>query len=324
MDGVTLLPRARRASRVIALVTAVAGPVVPRLFPGIAGQRVQQGLVLGALALGMPHGASDTELLTRAAHGDRRRHAALLLGYAGLAAGSTAVVRRGGPWVERAVLVASAAHFSEGELACWGAAPKGAARRRTALRAVAAATTSVLLPAAVGHANRRPAEVGANAALEITTAVRAASEHSGLWLLRKGSRTVALPALAAAVATAGLAASGDREAARDSALLLGLDLLAQPSSAFAAYFGGWHALRHTARVVDALVAEGQLPEQRSLPGAIVTLGRRSAWAAGVGLLGAGALALKDPAHASDNAFAAVLGLTVPHMTTVAAELSARR
>ena len=76
--------------------------------------------------------------------------------------------------------------------------------------------------------------------------------------------------------------------------------------------------------VDALVAEGQLPEQRSLPGAIVTLGRRSAWAAGVGLLGAGALALKDPAHASDNAFAVVLGLTVPHMTTVAAELSARR
>ena len=42
----TLLPRARRASRVIAFATAVAGPVVPRVFPGVAGQRVQQGLVL--------------------------------------------------------------------------------------------------------------------------------------------------------------------------------------------------------------------------------------------------------------------------------------
>jgi len=320
----TLLPRARRASRVIALATAVAGPVVPRVFPGVAGQRVQQGLVLGALALGMPHGASDTELLTRAAHGDRRRHLALLTGYAALAAGSAAVVRRGGPWVERVVLVATAAHFSEGELACWGPAPTGAARRRTALRAVAAATTSVLLPAAVGHANRRPPEVGMNAALEVTKAARGAGEHSGLTLLRRGSRTVGVPALVAAAAVAALAASGDREAARDSGLLLGLDLLAPPSSAFAAYFGGWHALRHTARVVDALVADGQLPAQRSLPGAILVLGRRSAWAAGVGLLGAAALALADPEHASDNAFAAVLGLTVPHMTTVAAELSGRR
>ena len=319
----TLLPSARRASRVIALASALAGPVVPRLVPGVAGQRVQQGLVLGALALGMPHGASDTELLVRAAHGDRRRHVALLTAYAALAAGSTAVVRRGGPWVERVVLVASAAHFGEGELACWGPAPKGAARRRTALRALAAATTSVLLPAAVGHANRRPAEVGLNAALDVTGAARAAGEHSGIALLRGGSRTVAGPALVAAAAVVGLAASGDREAAGDSALLLALDLLALPSSAFATYFGGWHSLRHTARVVDALVAEGQLPEQRSLPAAILTLGRRSAWAAGVGLLGAGALALKDPGHASDNAFAAVLGLTVPHMTTVAAELSRR-
>ena len=314
-----LLPSARRASRLIALGAALSGPVVPKLVPGAAGARVQQGLVLGALALGMPHGASDTELLVRAARGSRPRHVALLTGYAALAAGSTAVVRRGGPWVERTVLVLSAAHFAEGEMACWGTRP----RRTAVLRAVAAATTTVLLPAAVGHANRRPAEVGANAALEVTKATRAAGEHSGITLLRKGSRTVGVPALVAAVATMALFAAQDREAAGDTALLLGLDLLAPPSLSFAAYFGGWHALRHTARVVDALVAEGQLPPQSSLPSAIGTLGRRSAWAAGVGLAAAAALALKDPEHASDNAFAAVLGLTVPHMTTVAAELSRR-
>ncbi|MBC7373879.1 MAG: hypothetical protein H7323_07810 [Frankiales bacterium] len=314
-----LLPSARRASRLIALGTAVTGPVIPKLVPGAAGVRVQQGLVLGALALGMPHGASDTELLVRAARGSRPRHIALLTAYATLAAGSTAVVRRGGPWVERTVLVMSAAHFAEGELACWRTRP----RRTALLRAVAAATTTVLLPAAVGHANRRPAEVGANAALEVTKAIRGVGEHSGMTLLRRGSRTVAIPAVLAAAAAVALAAAKDGEAAGDTALLLGLDLLAPPSSAFAAYFGGWHALRHTARVVDALVAEGQLPAQSSLPSAILTLGRRSAWAAGVGLAGAAALALKDPEHASDNAFAAVLGLTVPHMTTVAAELSRR-
>ncbi len=127
----------------------------------------------------------------------------------------------------------------------------------------------------------------------------------------------------AAGATVALAAAGDREAAGDTALLVALALLAPPSLSFAAYFGGWHALRHTARVVDTLVADGQLPAQRSLPAAVATLGRRSAWAAGVGLLGAGALAVADPERASDHAFAAVLGLTVPHMTTVAAELTRR-
>ena len=314
-----LLPAARRASRAIAVVTAIAGPVVPRLLPGASGLRAQQGLLLASLALGMPHGASDTELLVRAAHGSRTRHLALLGGYAAVAAGSTAVVRRGGPWVERGVLAMSAAHFAEGELACWGTAP----RRTTLLRLLGAATTSVLLPAAVGHANRRPPEVGANAALEITSSARAAGEHSGAVLLRRGSRAVAAPALLALLCAAGLSRAGDREAAGDTALLLAMDLLAPPSSAFAGYFGGWHALRHTARVVDALVAEGQLPEQDSLAQAVLTLGRRSAWAAGVGLVAAALLALKDPEHASDNAFAAVLGLTVPHMTTVALELSRR-
>jgi hypothetical protein len=43
----------------------------------------------------------------------------------------------------------------------------------------------------------------------------------------------------------------------------------------------------------------------------------------VGLVGAGALAAADREHASDNAFAAVLGLTVPHMTTVALQLARR-
>lgn len=175
------------------------------------------------------------------------------------------------------MLVASAAHFGEGELACWRAAPAGAPRRRAALRLAAAAVATVGLPAAVGTASRRE-QVGVTGALP----ARAIGQRSGLALLRDPStRSVVAPLTGVAVlSVAALAASRDPEAAGDVALLTGLALLAPPSTAFADYFGGWHALRHTAGVVDALVADGELPAQASLPGAVVELGRRSAWPPG--------------------------------------------
>jgi Brp/Blh family beta-carotene 15,15'-monooxygenase len=313
-----LVPRARRASRLVALGTLALGTLAAR-----RGGRAQQALVLGALSFGMPHGAADTELLRSAAHGDRRRHAGLLLGYAATGAAATAVVHRGGRGTQVGVLLASAAHFAEGELACW---PASGSRRRSSLRLVAAALTTVAVPAAVGTANRRPAEVGATAAVPATSTPRAVGDHSGLRLLHEGrSGRAVLPLMVAGALSVGLlAADRDWEAAGDAALLLALPLLAPPAPAFAAYFGGWHALRHTARVVDALVAQGQLPSQRSLPAAFAVLGRRSAWAAAIGLGGAAVLAARDPEHASDNAFSAVLGLTVPHMATVAWELARRR
>jgi beta-carotene 15,15'-dioxygenase len=321
---VLLVPRARRASRAVAVATVALGTVAAR-----GGARPQQALVLAALSLGMPHGAADTELLKSAARGSRRREGALLLGYAATAAGATAAVHRGGRTVDAAVLLASAAHFAEGELACW---PRSGSRRRAGLRLVAAALTTVAVPAAVGTTNRRPLEVGATAAAlgvagapDAGRTPRAVGDRTGLALLRDPrARQTVLPLTAAAVGSvAALLADRDLEAAADSALLLALPLVATPAPAFAAYFGGWHALRHTARVVDALVAQGQLPPQGSLPRALLTLGRRSAWAAAVGLVGAGLLAARDPRHATDSAFAAVLGLTVPHMATVALELSRR-
>ena len=304
------------------LAATVAG-ALPRT---VRGAQAQQALVLAALALGMPHGAADTELLLRASHGSRRRHLALVAGYAALAAGSTVVVKRGGPWVERGVLLASAAHFAEGELACWGAAPAGRPRARAALRLLAAAVATVGLPAAVGTASPGGATAVGAEGVHAAPPPRAVGDRSGVALLRDPAtrRTVAPMAGLAVVAVGALAASGDREAAADSARLTALALLAPPSLAFAGYFGGWHALRHTARVTDALVASGQLTAPSSLPRAIGVLGRRSAWAAAVGLVGAGVLAARDPARASDNAFAAVLGLTVPHMTTVALELARPR
>ena len=157
-----LLPHARRTSRLLVLAALASSALLRHRPDG----RAQQAVVLGALALGMPHGAADTELLRAAAHGSRPRHVLLASGYAALAAVSTVLVRRGGRGVDRAVLLASAAHFGEGELACWRAAPAGAPRRRAALRLVAAAVTTVGLPAAVGTAGRRDPVVGLHGALE--------------------------------------------------------------------------------------------------------------------------------------------------------------
>lgn len=327
-----LLPRARRTSRLLVVGALASSALLRHRTDG----RAQQAVVLGALALGMPHGAADTELLRAAAGGSRPRHLLLASSYAALAGVSTVLVRRGGPGVDRAVLVASAAHFAEGELACWSGSPS---RGRAALRLLAAAVATVGLPAAVGTAGRRRAEVGVTGALHAVEEPpisagtpapqrlpsRAIGDRNGVALLRDPATRSAVAPLAglAVLSVAALAASGDSETAGDTALLTALALLAPPSTAFAGYFGGWHALRHTARVVDALVADGDLPPQSSLPAAVVELGRRSAWAAGVGLVAAGALAAADREHASDNAFAAVLGLTVPHMTTVALGLARR-
>lgn len=310
-----LLTRARYGSRGIAVAALAAGLA----SNGPVATRTQEAVTLAALSIGMPHGAADAELLRSAARGSRLRHLGLLAGYAALATAATRVVQRGGPRVERVVLLASAAHFAEGELACWRPSRR-ASPANTALRAATAAMTTAVLPSLVSSTNRRPPVVGA-------TAVATGQRRSALSLLRDGetpSRNLALAATAAAALSATLVGTGDIEAGLDSALLTTVDLLAPPALAFAAYFGGWHSLRHTARVADALTARGVLPAEPSLPRAAAAIGRRSAWAAGIGLAAAGVLAARDPKHASDNAFAAVLGLTVPHMLTVAAQLSGRR
>ena len=300
----THLEQARRASRLGVAAALAAGRLPPR---------ARTPLVLGALALGMPHGAADTELLRVAAAGSRVRQAALVASYAGTAAAGAAVIARGGPVVERAVLLGSAAHFAEGELASW---PRSRTRADTVLRFVGAAIATALLPAVVGGAGG-----AGGSGTGLTTATR-----SGWSVLRSGgrpARQVAVLAGVAGTAAAGLAARGDREAAGDLALLTTLALATPPAVTFAAYFGGWHALRHTARVADSLVAAGEFPAGTSLPAAGVLLARRSAWAAGVGVVAAGLLAARDPRAAADHALVAVLGLTVPHAATVALRLRRR-
>jgi hypothetical protein len=247
---------------VIALTTLALGTVAAR-----GGARAQQALVLAALSLGMPHGAADTELLRSAAGGDRRRHAGLLLGYAATGAAATAVVHRGGRGTEAAVLLASAAHFAEGELACW---PASGSRRRSALRLLAAVLTTVAVPAAIGTANRRPAAVGATAAVPADATPRAVGDRSGLALLRAGEAGRAVPPLlaAAVAAVVALAADRDVEGAGDTALLLALPVLGPPAPAVRGL------LRRLARAAPHRPGHGRAGRGRPAAGAALAARRR--------------------------------------------------
>lgn len=329
-----LLPRARRSSRAIVAGTIAASVAAQRLAPGALGARAQSALVLGALALGMPHGAADTEVLRAAARGSRVRHVGLLAGYAAAAAAATTGVARAGDRGGLVVLAGSALHFAEGELACW-APPRGAAgrgRRTGAIRGIGVALATLGLQSAVALAGRSELAGGGGAgarARATGATVGAGLRRTGLVLLADRHlplrRRVPLVAATggAVVAAAALAARGDRAVAGDLALLTGLGLLTPPALSFAGYFGGWHAVRHTARLVDSLARRGLLAPPTSLPAAFWDLGRRSAWASGVGLVGVAALAVAQPRRAADAGLDATLGLTVPHAITVALALRER-
>ena len=239
--------------------------------------------MLAALALGMPHGAADTELLRAGvARLARGRHAALLgrlLRARGRLHGRRQarrpVGRAGGAARERRAL-------RRGRAGLLGPAPAGRPAARAALRLLAAAVATVGLPAAVGTAERGVAGASGSTGVLDAPPPRAVGDRTGVALLRDPATAAdgrAVPAALAVGSVAALALSGDREAAGDTARLTALALLAPPSLAFAGYFGGWHALRHTARVTDALVADGALPDPGTLPRAVAVLGRRSAWAA---------------------------------------------
>jgi beta-carotene 15,15'-dioxygenase len=184
------------------------------------------------------------------------------------------------------LLLLSVLHFAEGEAAfdrLRGAPP-------SALPGLAVATSIVALPVA-----RRPEDVGALVG-QLSPPMAAA--------LASGVGRTALVAAALLALAAGLR-SADRTGRIGLALVVALALTAPPLVAFAAWFAGWHALRHLARVsVDRPLA----PVLRAsvLPSLAAVV---AALAIAVSLAGVGAAVLL-----------VLLALTVPHAVVVATVL----
>lgn len=134
-----------------------------------------------------------------------------------------------------------------------------------------------------------------------------------------GVDVLALVPPAAATTAAALAATGRVRAAAELALLLLLTCTTPALLALAVWFGGWHAVRHTARLVDAdplLSAARRLRGTAgalrrfaglaALPTAVVLAGLATLWACAGGPVAA--LAATLPVLAA---------VTLPHSVVVA-------
>ena len=262
---------------------------------------------LGFLA-GVPHGAADHVMAARLSGG--RSMVGIGVVYAGLAAAAWALLAWGGLSALVVVVVLSAVHFGLGELevsrhltgwrpgrlisiaiaiAGCGALVLPLARSGDQLRGVAAAISPGLAPLISGQ----PLERGL---LIMWLAAAVAAIIAALW-------------------------SGHLWVAADIVLVGALGMLAPPLVAFAVWFGGWHAVRHCARMLTvepecaALVRSGR---DRAAVLRLIRLAALPAVAALITVLALGWITVtaSDPTVVVAEILRLLLALTVPHMVVV--------
>lgn len=275
--------------------------------PALSSSLVLAIVGLGLIA-GIPHGAVDHLMATRLARG---RSLAVIIGaYAGLAALVWVLLRWAGPTALAAVVVLSAIHFGLGELEVSRRLTGWRPSALPAIATVVAGSGALALPLARSG--------------EQFSAV-AAAVSPGL------ARVLAAPPLQVGVTAGWLACAvitivaalraGHPVVALDIVLIGALGMLAPPLVAFSVWFGGWHALRHSARLLTvepgcaALLADGRrrravhrLARLAALPALAVL--------AAVGALVWVTLASPEPTVAVAEALRVLLALTVPHMAVV--------
>lgn len=266
----------------------------------------QVALALIALAAGIPHGAVDHLLIRRP--GTLMAWARYAAAYASAAGAATAFILAM-PRVGFLIVIAmTVIHFGLGDAAFSASAPGAVTldRARRILRIVAGGAVPILIPLT---------GPGSTAAL--------ASLRPELvdWLSPGTATTVRLvTALLAVLTVVVLLDAGDTEGATEMSVLLALALLVPPFVAFAVYFAGWHALRHTARLAQLRDDEGRTLDRSARRLARVALAGMPA------LLGLAVLVVVLwPRLSGDStlggllwvSLAAVWGLTVPHMALVA-------
>ncbi|MCX6483783.1 MAG: Brp/Blh family beta-carotene 15,15'-dioxygenase [Mycobacterium sp.] len=276
-------------------------------LPAITGPVALVVAGLGFLA-GVPHGAADHVMAARLSGG--RSMVGIAAAYAGMAAAAWALLEWGGLPALIVVVALSAVHFGLGELevcrqltgwqpgrlvaiaiaiAGCGALVLPLARSGEQLTGVAAAISPGLAPLISGQP------------LEMTLA--------GMWLA------------AAVVAVVAAVWSGHVRVALDIVLVGALGMLAPPLVAFAAWFGGWHAIRHCARMLTvepdcaALVSSGR---NRAAVLRLIRLAALPSVAALTTVLALGWITVtaSDPTVVVAEILRLLLALTVPHMVVV--------
>jgi len=304
-DPVNVVSTAAGISRGVALV--VLGGAGLAAATGRGSGSVLFTLVLVGLVAGIPHGAADHFLLAR---GSGKPLIMVTGSYALGAAAAWAALNWGGATVLMLVVGLSLLHFALGEIEVNRVTTGWQPGRAVTLAVGVASTGALLLPLA--RSGTAVQAVASSLAPGFAAALGAGSLRVGLAVLWSGAAVIAVVAALRA---------GHRMVALDLALMGALGALLPPLAAFAVWFGGWHAVRHTARVLTVEPRCRVLVTDGDTAGAIRHFVRLAALPTSAALavlmaLGAVTISASDPARSIADALRILLALTVPHMLVV--------
>lgn len=274
------------------------------LAPGAARSAAWPLAVVGAV-LGIPHGAVDHLVpwwWSTASGGRRRPQIALFaLGYALVAAAALTVSLLAPAATFAAFLLLSAVHFGRGEVAAWA---------ERAGRPVPSFARSVPTSLAPGLVVVGLMLWGPRADVGLLTPI-APGIATAVGRLQAVGLTVVVAV--AAVALASLLKHRRLRDTAELALLLATFWLAPPLAAFGVYFGCWHAVRHTGRLLD-------LARQQDVDAGWSRAARRlavaSSWPTAVALLGVLGLWVLHGRTSLQAEVGILLALTFPHAAVV--------
>ena len=297
------LASAAVASRL--LITTVIVLLVVHAVPlGSSSALVFAGL--GFLA-GVPHGGVDHLMAMRLAD---RSQITVVAVYAALTAVAWALLQWGGPVALLTIVALSAVHFGLGELDVTTELTGWRPGRPIAAAIVIAGAGALLLPLA--RSGQQFSSVAAAVSPGLARLIGMAPVRTAVlvvWIV------AALVAVAAALAARQLSCAVD-------VLLIGaLGLLVPPLVAFAVWFGGWHSVRHCARMLGEEPGCAALLSRGETRAAWMRLARLAAPMSTAAVLGVLALAwftatAADPTAALAGVLRLLLALTVPHMVVV--------
>jgi Brp/Blh family beta-carotene 15,15'-monooxygenase len=300
--GERLHRRVRDAGVVACGLLLAAGLLAPAAVAAAA-----LPIAVAGILTGIPHGAVDHVVPGWLAHRSLRPSAlaGLVAAYVAVAAAGTAALRWAPTPTVLAFLAVSAWHFGRAEVVVSAAAAR---------RPVPAASDDLPLTLAHGLVTTLlPAAAWPAVALPLLGAL--APGLAGIAPRTLDAAGVGVVALAGLVA-AHLLARGRVADGVQLALLTATFALVHPLAAFGVYFGGWHALRHGARLAEVAAGDGPLRRglYRYLAQAAVPTGLAVVFLAAilVGLRSGG-----GPSPLLTAELATLLALTFPHAAVVA-------
>jgi Brp/Blh family beta-carotene 15,15'-monooxygenase len=314
--GARILRDVDRRGHVVSLSAVWSRRLLAAALLGFAGVTLLAGTAPAALVLaaaaaglvaGLPHGAVDHVLVSRTTG---RSLPAVTAGYGAAAALVWVLLHWGGPGAQWSVIVLSLVHFGLGETEVWRATSGWHPAPATTAALALAGTGALVLPLArAGDELERVANAFSPAVAVVVTAAPARLSLAAVWVA------------AALVATLAALRAGRPRIATDILLIGAAGALLPPLAAFALWFGGWHALRHTGRLLTTEPRCAALVDSGRTGDAVRHLARLAGLPSAVALVSVLVLVgltvgAPEPEAALAEVLRILLALTVPHMLVV--------